>query len=302
MVAKDHGGSNARRDDPTNSGSPNTPNAEGSAPRLETGGPSDPEPIETPEWAQALFEQLAEHTRTMSQQLRETLLSAQDEFSSRMAAEREEREEAFQREVTEEVEATVAIAVEARQTRLDAEIAAQVATAVEARLQCDVVVVQREVSALQESLTEKLAQLESVADSVGSMQQALADPRKLAQEELDRLGAEFIALRTDVDMIQGMVHDMKASLDESVRTRVRRKSQEFGTQQLKAVLEELLTQPTCRDPQHRELLWDISKQLTRVVSLVLEEDRADARVLRRRISETMTQAEDDEEHLSDATV
>ena len=57
----------------------------------------------------------------------------------------------------------------------------------EARLECDVVVAQREVSVLQESLTAKLAQLESVVVSVESAQRALADPRQLAQEELDRL-------------------------------------------------------------------------------------------------------------------
>ena len=80
----------------------------------------------------------------------------------------------------------------------------------------------------------KLAQLESVADVVGSMQQGLADPRQLAQEELDRsmqqgladprqlaqeeldrLREELTVLRADVGMIQGQVQDMKAHVEEA---------------------------------------------------------------------------------------
>ena len=281
MLAKDNGGIDDRRDDPSNSGSPTTPSAEGGAEGSEPATqPVDPNPERTSAFMQAMFERLEEHARSTSLQLRKELLAAQDEFMSRMAAEREQREKAFEKEVTANIEA---------------EIATQVAEAVEARLEYDVVVARQEVSALQESVTEKLAQLESVVASVGSVQETLADPRQLAQEELDRLNAQIAALQEDVGLITGEVRGMQANLDEVVRTKVRRESQEFGTQQFTAVLEELLTQPACRDPTHTQLLWDISKQLTKVVSFVLEEDRPDAQVLRRRISQAMREEEDDED-------
>ena len=233
------------------------PSAEGGAEGSEREKrPAELDPERTSAFMQAMFERLEEHARSVSLQLREELLAAQDEFMSRMAAEREQREKAFEEEVTANIEA---------------EIATQVAEAVEARLEYDVVVARQEISALQGSVTEKLAQLESVVESVGSVRQALADPRQLAQEALDRLNAQIATLQEDVGLIQGEVRGMQAHLDETVRTRVRRESQEFGTQQFKAVLEELLTRPACRDDTHRQLLWDISKQLTKVVSCVLEE-------------------------------
>ena len=279
MLAKDNGGSDDRRDDPSHSGSPKTASEEGGAEGRETlDQPAEPNPERMSAFMQAMFERLEEHARSISMVLREDLRSAQDEFMNRMAAEREQREKAIEEAVT---------------ANFEAEIATKVAEAVEARLECDVVVAQREVSVLQESLTAKLAQLESVVVSVESAQRALADPRQLAQEELDRLREEFTVLRADVGVIQGQVEDMRAHVDEAVRTKVRRESQEFGVQQFKAVLEELLERPACRDTGHKELLWNISKQLTRVVSMVLDEDRPDARYLRRRISETMAQEEDD---------
>ena len=169
---------------------------------------------------------------------------------SRMAAERQQREKAFEEEVTASIEG-----------RVDTEVATQVTKEVEARLVCDVVEAQRELCTVQESLAVKLAQLESLADEVGSMQQGLADPlqlaklaqlesvadvvgsmqqgladprqlaqeeldrsmqqgladpRQLAQEELDRLREELTVLRADVGMIhQGQVQDMKAHVEEA---------------------------------------------------------------------------------------
>ena len=114
-----------------------------------------------------------------------------------LAAEREQREKAFEEAVT---------------ANFETEIATKVAEAVEARLEGEIVVTQREVSALQEILAEKLAQLESVVDSVGSVQQASADPRQLAQEELDRLNAQIATLQEDVGLIKGEVRGMQASL------------------------------------------------------------------------------------------
>ena len=144
------------------------PSAEGGAEGSERAKqPAELDPERTSAFMQAMFERLEEHARSISLQLREELRVAQDEFMSRMAAEREQREKAFEEEVT---------------VNIKAEIATKVAEAVETRLEYDVVVARQEVSALQESVTEKLAQLESVVESVGSVQQALADPRQLAQE------------------------------------------------------------------------------------------------------------------------
>ena len=126
MVAKDKGGSDDRRDDPSNSGSPTTPSAEGGAEGSEPATqPVDPNPEGTTAFIRAMFERLEEHARTISLQLREDLRTAQDEFMSRMAAEREQREKAFEEEVT---------------ANFEAEIATKVAEAVEARLEYDVVV------------------------------------------------------------------------------------------------------------------------------------------------------------------
>ena len=171
MVAKDNGGIDDRRDDPSNSGSPTTPSAEGGAEGSEPATqPVDPNPEGTTAFIRAMFERLEEHARTISLQLREDLRTAQDEFMSRMAAERQQREKAFEEEVTASIAG-----------RVDTEVATQVTKEVEARLVCDVVEAQRELSTVQESLAVKLAQLESVADVVGSMQQGLADPRQLAK-------------------------------------------------------------------------------------------------------------------------
>ena len=250
MLAKDNGGIDDRRDDPSNSGSPTTPSAEGGAEGSEPATqPVDPNREGTTAFIRAMFERLEEHARTISLQLREDLRTAQDEFMSRMAAERQQREKAFEEEVTASIAG-----------RVDTEVATQVTKEVEARLVCDVVEAQRELSTVQESLAVKLAQLESVADVVGSMQQGLADPRQLAklaqlesvadvvgsmqqgladprqlaqeeldrsmqqgladprqlaQEELDRLREELTVLRADVGMIQGQVQDMKAHVEEA---------------------------------------------------------------------------------------
>ena len=175
MVAKDNGGSDDRRDDPPNSGSQDTPSAEGGAEGSEGRRLTQAMFEEhAPAFMQAMFE---EHARTISLKLQEDLRAAQDKFMNRMAAEQEQRERTFEEKVT---------------ANFEAELATKVAEVVEARLEYDVVVARREVSTLQESLTEKLAQLESVVDSVGSAQQALADPRQLAQEELDRLNAQIV--------------------------------------------------------------------------------------------------------------
>ena len=224
MLAKDNGGIDDRRDDPSNSGSPTTPSAEGGAEGSEPATqPVDPNREGTTAFIRAMFERLEEHARTISLQLREDLRTAQDEFMSPMAAERQQREKAFEEEVTASIAG-----------RVDTEVATQVTKEVEARLVCDVVEAQRELSTVQESLAVKLAQLESVADVVGSMQQGLADPRQLAQEELDRsmqqgladprqlaqeeldrLREELTVLRADVGMIQGQVQDMKAHVEEA---------------------------------------------------------------------------------------
>ena len=68
------------------------------------------------------------------------------------------------------------------------------------------------------------------------------------------------AILVMIDSLTGMLH-LAACKNEAVRTKVRRESQEFGMQQFKAVLEELLERPACRDTDHKELLWNISKQL-----------------------------------------
>ena len=133
MVAKDKGGSDDRRDDPWKSGSPNTPSAEGGAEGSEQAKqqaePNEPNTERMSAFMQEMFERLEEHARSISLQLREDFRVVQDEFMSRMAAEREQREKAFEEEVT---------------ANFEAEIATKVAEAVEARLEYDVVVARQE--------------------------------------------------------------------------------------------------------------------------------------------------------------
>ena len=78
MVAKDNGGIDDRRDDPSNSGSPTTPSAEGGAEGSERAKqPAELDPERTSAFMQAMFERLEEHARTISLQLREDLRTAQ---------------------------------------------------------------------------------------------------------------------------------------------------------------------------------------------------------------------------------
>ena len=78
MLAKDNGGSDDRRDDPPNSGSHDTPSAEGGAEGSEGRRLTQAMFEEhAPAFMQAMFE---EHARTISLKLQEDLRAAQDEF------------------------------------------------------------------------------------------------------------------------------------------------------------------------------------------------------------------------------
>ena len=89
------------------------PSAEGGAEGSEREKqPAELDPERTSAFMQAMFERLEEHARSTSLQLRKELLAAQDEFMSRMAAEREQREKAFEKEVTANIEAEIDVIFE----------------------------------------------------------------------------------------------------------------------------------------------------------------------------------------------